>query len=153
MWDVILVHSPVASFTEEVNQGLVEHPMKTNGHLDGSGHETVAVLLPFFYYQLIAKPGNKTTAVPWPDPDNLESTSLIKEGTAVCRGNLSFIYRLIAWGQGWHQLSGMYGGKQWFSISLTLYMLNFSEGTKAYIYNLSHSSILTWHRELKSFLK
>ena len=39
----------------------------------GSGHETVAVLLPgfainWFCYQLIAKPGNKTATVPWPDP-------------------------------------------------------------------------------------
>ena len=33
----------------------------------GSGHETVAVLLPGFY-QLIAKPGNKTATVSWPDP-------------------------------------------------------------------------------------
>ena len=36
----------------------------------GSGHETVAVLLPGFAinWQLIAKPGNKTAAVSWPDP-------------------------------------------------------------------------------------
>ena len=36
---------------------------------------------------------------------------------------------------------------------LTLHVLNFSEGTKTYIYILYHSSTLTWHRELKSFLK
>ena len=29
---------------------------------------------------------------------------------------------------------------------LTLYMLNFSEGAKTYIYILCHSSALTWHR-------
>ena len=34
----------------------------------GSGHGTAAVLLTWFCYQLIAKPGNKTAAVPWPDP-------------------------------------------------------------------------------------
>ena len=36
---------------------------------------------------------------------------------------------------------------------LTLYVLNFSEVTKTYIYILCHSSTLTWHRLLKSFLK
>ena len=38
---------------------------------------------------------------------------------------------------------------------LTLYGLNFSEseGTKAYIYIICHSSTLTWYRWLKSFLK
>ena len=35
--------------------------------------------------------------------------------------------------------------------TLTLYMLNFSEGTKTYTYILCHSSTLTWHRQLKSF--
>ena len=34
----------------------------------GSGHETAAVLLPGFAIKLIAKPGNKTAAVSWPDP-------------------------------------------------------------------------------------
>ena len=34
----------------------------------GSGHETVAVLLTGFAIKLIAKPGNKTATVSWPDP-------------------------------------------------------------------------------------
>ena len=36
---------------------------------------------------------------------------------------------------------------------LTLYVLNFSQGTETYIYILCHSSKLIWHRKLKSFLK
>ena len=36
---------------------------------------------------------------------------------------------------------------------LTLYVLNFSEGTKTYIYIFCHSSTLIWHRYSKSFLK
>ena len=32
-----------------------------------------------------------------------------------------------------------------FSDTLTLYMLNFSVGTKTYIHILCHSSTLTWH--------
>ena len=42
-----------------------------NRFVSGSSRETVAVLLPGFainWYQLIAKPGNKTATVPWPDP-------------------------------------------------------------------------------------
>ena len=35
---------------------------------------------------------------------------------------------------------------------LTVYMLNFSEGTKTYIYISCHSSTLTGHRKLKSHL-
>ena len=34
--------------------------------------------------------------------------------------------------------------------SLTLYLLNFSEETKSYIFNLHHSSTLTCHRHFKS---
>ena len=34
----------------------------------------------------------------------------------------------------------------WLISSLTLYVLNFSEGTKTYIYILCHSSTLTWPR-------
>ena len=40
----------------------------------------------------------------------------------------------------------------WFHC-LTLYVLNFSEGTKTYICILCHPSTLIWHRYLKSFLK
>ena len=36
--------------------------------------------------------------------------------------------------------------------AFTLYVLNFSEGTKTYIYILCHSSTLVWHRYLKFFL-
>ena len=36
--------------------------------LPGLSYETVAVLLPGFAINLIAKPGNKTAAVSWPDP-------------------------------------------------------------------------------------
>ena len=36
---------------------------------------------------------------------------------------------------------------------LTLYMLNFSEGTKTYIYILYHYSTLIWLGQLESFLK
>ena len=36
---------------------------------------------------------------------------------------------------------------------LTLYVLNFSEGTKTYIYISCHSSTFTWHRWLKSLPK
>ena len=39
------------------------------------------------------------------------------------------------------------------SEQLTLYVLNFSEGAKTYIYIPCHSSTLTWHRWLKSFPK
>ena len=39
-----------------------------NHFVYGSGHKTAAVLLTWFCYQLIAKPGNKTAAVSWPDP-------------------------------------------------------------------------------------
>ena len=35
---------------------------------------------------------------------------------------------------------------QWCSCRLTLYMLNFSEGTKIHGYILCHFSTLTWHR-------
>ena len=37
--------------------------------------------------------------------------------------------------------------------SLTLYLLDFSEKTKTYIYILCHSSLFTLHMQLKSFLK
>ena len=45
----------------------------TCGNVYGSGHRTTVVsIVTWFCYQLIAKPGNKTTAVPWPDPyDNM----------------------------------------------------------------------------------
>ena len=33
-----------------------------------SGHEGAAVFVTWFCYQLIAKPGNKTAALSWPDP-------------------------------------------------------------------------------------
>ena len=39
------------------------------------------------------------------------------------------------------------------SLTLTLYMLKFSEVTKAYIYILCQYSKLIWHRQLESFLK
>ena len=39
-----------------------------SGNAYGSGHGTAAVLLPVFCYQLTAKPGNKTSTVPWYDP-------------------------------------------------------------------------------------
>ena len=46
----------------------------------GSGHETVAVLLPgFAIYQVIAKPGNKTATVSWPDP----SVNIVCEMAAI----------------------------------------------------------------------
>ena len=38
-------------------------PREEGYYENGSGHGTVAVLLPGFSYQLIAKPGNKTAAV------------------------------------------------------------------------------------------
>ena len=34
----------------------------------GSGHEICGCLVTWFCYQLIAKPGNKTATVTWPDP-------------------------------------------------------------------------------------
>ena len=40
-------------------------------------------------------------------------------------------------------------GEDW----LTLYMINFSEGTKTFIHILCYSPTLTWHRWLESFLK
>ena len=39
------------------------------------------------------------------------------------------------------------------TLGLTLYMLDYSEGTWTYIYILCHSSKLIWHRYLKSILK
>ena len=40
----------------------------------------------------------------------------------------------------------------WLEQVLTLYVLNFSDGTKKYIDILCHSSMLTCHRELRSFI-
>ena len=40
-----------------------------------------------------------------------------------------------------------------FHAGLTLYVLNFAEGTQTYIYILCHYSTLIWHMYLKSFLK
>ena len=56
------------AWTVEVQQR--RPPGKDNNlkYIYGSGHETAAVLLPGFCYQLIAKPGYKTATVPWPDP-------------------------------------------------------------------------------------
>ena len=47
---------------------LANHFSSQITYLYGWGHETVAVLLTWFCYQLIAKPGDKTAAVSWPDP-------------------------------------------------------------------------------------
>ena len=60
----ISFHSQVCDPFYKVFMGLL-----FNSFTYGSGHETVAVLLPGF--AMIAKPGNKsykTAAVPWPDP-------------------------------------------------------------------------------------
>ena len=45
-----------------------DHVWTTGPVSYGSGHGTVAVLLTWFCYQLIAKPGNKAAAVSRPDP-------------------------------------------------------------------------------------
>ena len=47
----------------------------------GSGHGTCGCLVTWFCYQLIAKPGNKTATVPWPDPyvKMLENSAVLAE--------------------------------------------------------------------------
>ena len=48
--------------------GQVKHIGISKLTIIGSGHENCGCLVTWFCYQLIAKPGNKTAAVSWPDP-------------------------------------------------------------------------------------
>ena len=44
-------------------------------------------LVTWFCYQLIAKPGNKTATVPWPDPYVLVNTDQVNECIMTCPNN------------------------------------------------------------------
>ena len=50
------------------NFGHAINQIASYGYMYGSGYGGAAVLLPVFSYQLTAKPGNKTAALPWPNP-------------------------------------------------------------------------------------
>ena len=57
-------HKITKTFKFKVHNHLLSH----NNWLLGSGHKGGPCLVTWFCYHLIAKPGNKTGALPWPDP-------------------------------------------------------------------------------------
>ena len=82
----------------------------------GSGHETAAVrLVTWFCYQLIAKPGNKTATVPWPDPYQTIKPTKCKFGKSTPL-RMRFHFTLpgiwIMWTKSLHQICLHYNQSQ-----------------------------------------